>query len=251
MSQKYTPIWDDWLTVTRELNAAEKGRLIDAIVAYDNSGSWQELIQGNERYVFPGYQVRLDLWKGLTETRARAAKGNKTEQNETKPNKTEQNEANKSKNDKVKVKVKVKDIYDDDDTRAREDTVFGAVDVDPLILKAQRELNGLTDTHYRELGEYRDELTDEVVSHAIDNAVGNGVRNWNYVAAILREYTKNHVHSIGEAKALDEKRKAEQPSKPAKTVRAQQYAQREYNENELESKLGVNDIFAADWKGAD
>lgn len=37
---------------------------------------------------------------------------------------------------------------------------------------------------------------------------------------------------------------------PGKTVTAQRYGQREYDEDELEKKLGVNDIFAADWKGA-
>ena len=53
MAQHYTPIWDDWIEVTQELNDQEKGRLIDAIVVYDNGGDWQERIKGNERYVFP------------------------------------------------------------------------------------------------------------------------------------------------------------------------------------------------------
>ena len=37
---------------------------------------------------------------------------------------------------------------------------------------------------------------------------------------------------------------------PAKQVRAAQYTQREYDEDDLEKRLAVNDIFSADWKGA-
>lgn len=206
MAQHYTPIWDDWPTVTRELNDQEKGRLIDAIVAYDNGGDWQERIKGNERYVFPGFQARIDRYK-----EANAGKKKETDTEETE--KTEISESDKkikkNKNSeipKVKDKVKVIDCNSGNsgDARAREDDFF-AVTVDPLIVKVQRELNGLTDTHYQALNDYREELTDEVVSHAIDNAVANGTRNWSYVESILRSYVKDHIRSIGEAKAADER----------------------------------------------
>ena len=103
MAQRYTPIWDDWAEVTRELTAVEKGRLIDAIVAYDNGGSWQQMINGNERYVFPSYQMRLDRYNESCDSRAKnAAKQNKTKQNETKI-------SNENKTHKVKDKAKDKD----------------------------------------------------------------------------------------------------------------------------------------------
>lgn len=244
MAQKYTPIWDDWLTVTRELTPAEKGRLIDAIVAYDNGGNWQELINGNERYVFPGYQVRLDLWKGLSETRAKAAKGIRTEQNEATVSKTEQNETKGDKTPKVKVKEEVNNIIT---TRTREDdTMFGAITVDPLVIKVQQELNGLTDTHYSALDDYRRELGDELVSYAIDISVGNGVRNWNYVESILRGWLTLHIHTVGEAKAESERHKKQQQApvqRGGKVVGAQQYHQRDYNEDKLADELGVSDLF--------
>lgn len=36
---------------------------------------------------------------------------------------------------------------------------------------------------------------------------------------------------------------------PVKQVRANQYQQRDYDESDLEERLGVNDLFAADYKG--
>ena len=118
MAQSYTPIWDDWLEVTQELNAQEKGRLIDAIVAYKLHGDWQEQIKGNERYVFPSYRVRLDRWSEVSDGRAKAgacsgkqneANASKQKQTQANENKTEQTEAKESKSPKVKDKVKVKE----------------------------------------------------------------------------------------------------------------------------------------------
>lgn len=208
MAQHYTPIWDDWPKVTQELNDQEKGRLIDAIVAYDNGGDWQERIKGNERYVFPGYQARIDRYK---EANAGKTKDKESETEKTeKTKKTESDKKNK-KSENHKVYVYDNDIDSNsgnsgDNAPAKEDIL--AVDVDPLIVKVQRELNGLTDTHYQALNDYREELTDEVVSHAIDNAVANGSRNWAYVESILRAYTQEHITTIGAAKAADEKHRA-------------------------------------------
>ena len=42
MADKYVPIFYDWIEATQELNAQEKGRLIDAIVLYARGGDWQE-----------------------------------------------------------------------------------------------------------------------------------------------------------------------------------------------------------------
>lgn len=204
MAQHYTPIWDDWPTVTRELNDQEKGRLIDAIVAYDNGGDWQERIKGNERYVFPGFQARIDRYK---EANAGKTKDKDTETEKTEKTKKSESDKKNKKTENHKVYVYDNDIDSNSgnsgDARAREDDFF-AVTVDPMIVKVQRELNGLTDTHYQALNDYREELTDEVVSHAIDNAVANGTRNWSYVESILRAYVKDHIRSIGEAKAADE-----------------------------------------------
>jgi hypothetical protein len=106
MAQHYTPIWDDWPKVTQELNDQEKGRLIDALVAYDNGRDWQERIKGNERYVFPGLQARLDRY-----TEANAGKTKNTERDKTEiSKKTESGKKTKnSKSPKVYVYDKDKE----------------------------------------------------------------------------------------------------------------------------------------------
>lgn len=61
-SDKYVPIFLDWIEVTCALSAQEKGRLIDAIVLYARGGNHQDRIKGNERYIFPSFQSQIDKY---------------------------------------------------------------------------------------------------------------------------------------------------------------------------------------------
>ena len=125
-----------------------------------------------------------------------------------------------------------------------EESAFGTITVDPLIVKIQQELNGLTDTHYETLEDYRQQLGDELVSYAVDVSVGNGVRNWNYVQAILHGWLSENVKTIGEAKAAQVRHKQKAaPQRGGKVVGAQKYQQRDYNESQLQDALGVSDLF--------
>ena len=105
------------------------------------------------------------------------------------------------------------DIYNNTTTTcAREETVdtpFGEVPLDRLIIKIQKELDGLTDNHYDLLGEYRKSVGDELISHAIDEAVANGKRNWGYVERILSRYEQEGIKTVGQAKASEDKRRQE------------------------------------------
>lgn len=115
MAKEYVPIFFDWTEVTEELNAQEKGRLIDAIVLYAQGGDWQEQIKGNERYLFPAFKKQIDRSSVISETKANnGAKGgkqtqanaSKTKQTQAKPseeeeyNKEKEEENNKEKNKK-------------------------------------------------------------------------------------------------------------------------------------------------------
>lgn len=104
MAQAYVPIYLDWTEVTRELNAQEKGRLIDAIVLYAKGGDWQEQIKGNERYLFPAFQGQIDRSRELSEIRTQAGiKGGRpkqTEPNETKANQTKPKQTKTTKEEK-------------------------------------------------------------------------------------------------------------------------------------------------------
>ena len=227
MAQHYTPIWDDWPKVTQELNDQEKGkgRLIDALVAYDNGRDWQERIKGNERYVFPGLQARLDRY-----TEANAGKTKNTERDKTEISKKSElgKKIKNSKSPKVYVYDKDKEYINNNDNAKTCETgpEFEDTAVDSLIIRLNKE------------------------------QIDNGVRKWVYVRRILQEYIQNSIKTVSEAKEHDEKRKqgyishSTIPQKDRKPVSAARYEQREYDEKELEERLGVNEIFSVDWKGA-
>jgi hypothetical protein len=208
MAQSYTPIWDDWLEVTQELNAQEKGRLIDAIVAYKLHGDWQELIKGNERYVFPSYRVRLDRWSEVSDGRAKAGAsgGKQTQANESKPKQTE---ANESKSPKVKDKVKDKeeDIKENDLT----------------VIKEKRQ-------------RFSPPTVDEVVEYCRErrNKV-DPQRFVDFYAAKGWKIGQNPMKDWKAAVRTWEQREGN--ITPLKTVAAQQYAQRRYTESELEGRV--------------
>ena len=199
-------IWNGAFTA---LSDAEAGRLAKALWHYTTTGEQVEL-SGNEKGCFAMiiYTLQQDeADNGTLSEKRREAGGKGGKQrvaNQANANFASENEANQaSASNKNKNKNKI-DSNSGNSDNAREEGLF-PVDVDPLIVKVQRELNGLTDTHYQALNDYREELTDEVVSHAIDNAVANGSRNWAYVESILRAYTQEHITTIGAAKAADEK----------------------------------------------
>lgn len=226
---------DEYLDKLAKLSDQEVGRLVRALAKYHMTEEEQELT-GRESIAYDF--IRDDIDRIEQKYQAKCEKNRQIRQRAL----TNVNERQRtlSDDDKVKDKVKDKDIYKQQ--RAREETAVGEVEVDPLILKVQQELNGLTDTHYQALNDYREELSDEVVSYAIDSAVANGIRNWAYVAAILRDYSRNGVKTVGAAKAQDEKHREKKGSQP-RLLRAQQYEQREYHEEELVNTLGVDDLF--------
>ena len=96
--KEYVPIFFDWVEVTGELNAQEKGRLIDAIVLYAQGGDWQEQIKGNERYLFPAFKKQIDRANEISDVRAGARQG------KTKQNKTEQTTTNNNKRTSSRAK---------------------------------------------------------------------------------------------------------------------------------------------------
>ena len=59
MAKKYVKVYYDWITATAMLSAAEKGRLIDAMVTYAECGEIVTL-SGGEKYLFPMFQAQID-----------------------------------------------------------------------------------------------------------------------------------------------------------------------------------------------
>ena len=227
---------DDYLEKTARLSDQELGRLVRALATYHATGETQELA-GRECGYFDFIRADIDRIDEKYEARCQ------TNRNNRQRTITNDDDGQRSLTMVHKVKDKDKDIiYNNDTAHAREESSIGTVTVDPLIIKTQQELNGLTDTHYAALNDYRDTLSDDVVSYAIDLAVGNGVRNWSYVEVILRGWLKAGVKTLGEAKAENEKHR-QQPRQQPKLLRSQQYEQRDWKESEMAEKLGVDDLF--------
>ena len=212
MAQGYTPIWDDWLEVTQELNAQEKGRLIDAIVAYKLHGDWQEQIKGNERYVFPGYRVRIDRWIEISNIRGNAG----SKQNGTNENKTEQNE---SKGNKTKQNAEVKDkVYEED---IKENTPKGV---------QKKTASRFSPPTPDEVNEYCKERNNGVDgNHFVDYYASKGwkignspMKDWKAAVRTWEQRDNYSVHQGGG-----------QRTQEVKKVHAQDYTQRTYTEADL------------------
>lgn len=73
MAKNYVPIFYDWPKVTKNLNAEEKGRLIDAIVLYAQGKECESILQGNERFLFPAFSCQIDRENESGENKSKAA----------------------------------------------------------------------------------------------------------------------------------------------------------------------------------
>lgn len=113
MGREYVPIFFEWLDVTQDLTAEEKGNLIDAVVAYASGQEYEHLLSGGVRIAFRFLKGQVDRNNAISEARSKAG-SNKKEQTETNENKTEQNETNSPKEkekDKDKEKEDKKDRF--------------------------------------------------------------------------------------------------------------------------------------------
>ena len=237
---------DDLHTFDGLLSDSDLGTVIRAIANYIETGEEAEGLSPVAMVCYRIIKAKVDREISKYAKQAEnGAKGGrpKTQQNPTKPNETQSENGfseQNSNNQKEKETETEKETVNTTTTSAcvREETPFGEVTIDPLIVKVQRELLGLTDNHYDLLGQYRETLGDDLVSHAIDAAVANGVRKWAYVESILKRYETDGIRTVAEAKAADEKRKAQPKGRDApKVVTAQRFTQRQYSDDQLEGEM--------------
>ena len=88
--------------------------------------------------------------------------------------------------------------------------------------------------------EWRASLPDEVILLAAKEAAGASGRKMAYIKSVLRSWQEAGVRTAEDARKASA-RPAAQPA--GRQVAAQRYTQREYDEKELEERLGVNDLF--------
>ena len=104
MAKEYVPIFFEWLDVTQDLTAEEKGNLIDAVVSYASGREYEHLLCGSCRIAFRFLKGQVDRNAAISDVRRQARQG-KTQQSTTNDNKTEQTESNLPK-EKEKEKEK-------------------------------------------------------------------------------------------------------------------------------------------------
>ena len=227
----YVPIFFDWPEATKELKHQEKGRLIDAIVIYARGGDWSELLEGNERYLFPMFQLQVDRSRAEREATANANRENGKKGGRPKkpggfsenPNnptvflETQKTHNKNNNNNKYKNENKDNNNHHDDD----------GAGADPLAMYAVNNLQSMSPGNLHDLAGFAEDLPADVIRFAIDEGCANGAPRWSYVAAILRGYLQNGIKTVGDAKAAKAKRKTKLDRSPQDNP-ALNFEQREY-----------------------
>lgn len=114
MAREYVPIFFEWLDVTQDLTAEEKGNLIDAVVSYASGREYEYLLCGACKIAFRFLKGQVDRNAAISDVRRQARQGKtvvvKQEQTTTNDNKTEQTQSSLPKEkEKEKEKDKEKD----------------------------------------------------------------------------------------------------------------------------------------------
>lgn len=100
----YVPIYLEWLDVTQDLTAEEKGNLIDAVVAYAAGVEYEHLLTGAVRICFRFLKGQVDRNREISEIR-RNARQNKDDQPESEEDEQEQNGTNRNKTEQNGTKL--------------------------------------------------------------------------------------------------------------------------------------------------
>lgn len=214
MASEYVPVFYDWVEVTGELTAQEKGRLIDAIVLYAQGGDWQEQIKGNERYLFPAFKKQIDRARETSGKRASAGSiGGKQKQTEANVSKCKQTEANASKNAKE---------YNNNNNNNNDKEYKNEVKGDEVPPTPQKAPRRFTPPSVEEVAAYCRERGNSVSPQRfVDFYAAKG---WRVGSAAMKDWR---------AAVRTWEDRDEHPPDRRKTVGAQQYAQRSYTEAEL------------------
>lgn len=217
---KYLKVWTSFLELMKTLEYDEIGRLFEMMLIYAESGEEPEVIDGNERFLWPVAKQQIDLTAERNETlRANGMKGGRPKaiENQTKPNKTKQNQIEPEKSCKEKERkekeYKEKDLFiDDDNARAIQkdhDRILDAAD--DAGFKISNSVRAALIRLYAENGLQK-------VLDGIASCVKHGAPNLAYLEACMKD-----------------KPKAQKPPK----VEAQDFPQRDYNDVNDEMMEGL------------
>ena len=202
---KYLKVWTDFEEVLSPLNDDEIGRLYIAMLRYARTGEEPEVFPGNESFLWAVAKRDIDTMAEKTETlRQNGLKGGRPKATESKIN---QSEPNKSLKEKKRNEIKRNENEFIDDGFARE-----------ILDEQDRVLNAAETAGFPRTDAIRAKLIDLYSLHGlqkmldgINACVDYGVTTIAYLTAVL---------------------KGEPKKKPGKTVTAQKYEQRDYNDEQ-------------------
>lgn len=207
MSREYIPLFLDFNETTQDLTDEECGRLVRAIVDYANDRDYEDRLSGAEKIAFRFLKGLVDRNQAISEKRAKAgATRNKTEQNETNENKTGQNETNSLTKTKTKTETKTKN--QNKDIQERFDRFWSAYPRHVAKPDARKEFEKLN--------------PDEDMLQTILKAIEQQKQS--------DQWMKDNGQFVPHPRTwLHQKRwEDEVPTGTGKTVIAQQYGQRSY-----------------------
>ena len=191
MGKQYIPIFLDWVEVTKELTATEKGRLIDAMVTYASGGNWAEILKGTEKILFPAFRGQIDRSGEISAKRKAAGSiGGSSEKANVSKNK--QNEANESKTEQTEAKKKRKknkeEVVEEETTTTATDEQVDAYNAmqSELFDKAEEIGLQLSSDIMQKIVDAAADYGQERVMYALTEASECGVVNWRYISAILK-----------------------------------------------------------------
>lgn len=185
---KYLKIWTSFLELINTLEYDEIGRLFEMMLVYAESGKEPEMIDGNERFLWPVAKQQIDLTAEKNEIlRNNGMKGGrpKTRDNQTKPDETKQNQSEPDKSYKEKEsnvkEYKEKESFIDDN-EARE-----------IQTEQNRVLDAAEDAGFVRSNSVRASLIRLYAEHGlqkvldgISSCVKHGAPNLAYLEAVLR-----------------------------------------------------------------
>ena len=216
---------DEYLERLARLSDQELGRLVRALGAYHATGEQQELA-GRESVAFDFIKADIDRINEKYESRSLTNRNNR-QQNETNENETEQKQTKQ--NETAQVKDKVKDKVNNKSAKA--------------LSPSDRLFDKFWSVYPRHEG--KQDAVKAFAKLKVDDAMLETMIN-----AILKQKQSDQWSDPRfvphPATWLNGHRWEDEPAKAGKggkRVLAQQYEQREYNEEQMRDMLGVDDLF--------
>ncbi len=223
MKMTYVKVYQDWAKATRKLKEAEKGRLIDAMVAYAVTGEdVSDQLSGNEQYVFPMFQAQIDR-----DRQELAAYSQKQSENGSKGGRPRKNPKNPPLSD---GNPKNPPLFVESQNTQKSQDNNNNYEVPPLTPPQgdgagggaryiDEHIPGMTPAHWDELRSFmEDGLPIDLIQHAVDEAAAQGKRTWAYVRGILNRYLTEGITTVEQAKGGDKPQQPQQKPRTRKEV---------------------------------